>query len=351
MAGQFGIPPRPAFIASLAVISGALGKSVRLRSSLWPKPVNAALQWLFVDATQGRLPQALDFLTEPLSDFQDTRRRNLSPGVRRRLEEQLEFDQQREGSSSCLETGCDPRDRTKRIGLELRLHPVRLLRDSPPGSLAQGVTRSGDQAVLALYTPMGAHRMCHAAAGKRSADLLSLERGWHGQTQISLSRSQRDDVHLLEPAISSIILYPGDDLSPLLEEEPSAGTLLGRMLSLKVAVPAGSPSVRGFTLESLQQWREAIDQLLCFRESGHRDLLQLAPNAAACLAAYRAECLRAGSPEQPDWLAALGPLLAAKLSIAYQVALSPRPFEISLSAMDGAIQLTRFLVRKDAMLE
>src|SRR5260370_39712529 len=78
LGSNFGISSVYPVPACLLALSGAVGNSLRLRSRLWPSPLNAALQLLFVDQTKGRLSQAIDFSMHDLSHLQDEGLRELS---------------------------------------------------------------------------------------------------------------------------------------------------------------------------------------------------------------------------------------------------------------------------------
>ena len=345
---NFGLSPDYLVAACLATHSGAIGNSVRLRCRLWPRPLNGALQWLFVDRTTGGLASAIDFITQDLAERQEERLRVLNVVVQKKLEEQIQWNLNKTGFGYNLETGSCDSNSPELARLQLRLQPLQVMRDPPPGQLADAVARSGDQGLLALYSPLGVHRLCTAPAGKFADDLLALEQGWEGQTLITLSRNESDDLRLLEPAVSCLLVCGEAELSRLLETEPLSHAILGRMMPMGVAELTGSARTPGFSLESLRAWRELIQRANYIRESGYRDLLPLAPEAEASLMEYRSECQNGRLPSEEKFLGRFGPVVAAKLSLGYQLALSPRPVVVSVQAMEYAIQLTRVLLRKGA---
>ena len=222
------------------------------------------------------------------------------------------------------------------------------MRDPPPGQLADAVARSGDQGLLALYGPLGVHQLCAAPAGKWAGDLLALEHGWQGQPLITLSRNPSDDLRILEPAVSSVLVCGEANLIRLLEMEPLGRPILARMMPMGVVELSGSARTSGFSVESLRAWRQLIQRAICFRESGQTNLLQLDSEAEGLLLQYRSECQSGLLPLAEKFLARFGPVVAAKLSLGYQLALSPWPKFVSVRAMECAIQLTIILLREGA---
>jgi hypothetical protein len=347
---NFGISTLYLVSSCLAVLSGAVGNSVRLQCCLWPRPLNAALQWLFVDRTQGRLSQAIDFITRDISALQDERLRDLSNTFRKKLEGQIEWLDQKEAFGGSLEARHDSDNQTKLAELQMRLKPLRFIQDPPFGQLTEAVARTGDHALLALYSQPGFHRVHDAAKGKWAADLLSLERGWIGQSLITVGHKESDDLRILEPAVSSLILCGEDDLSQLFGTEPLSHSILGRMIPMTVAESARSGRTADFCLESLQAWRHLIERADQLRELGARDLLQLDGGAEELLMQYWSESQGGSLQPEGRFLAKVGPMLAAKVSIGYQLALAPRGMYVSVPAMESAIQLTRALLNQGSNL-
>ena len=201
---------------------------------------------------------------------------------------------------------------------------------------------------MVIYGQLGLQQMCDAAKGKWTADLLTLEHGWNGQTLVRMGRKDSDDVHLLEPAVSSLMACSKEDLSRLFETEPPSARILARMIPMAVPAGAGSaPTSHGFSLESMVDWHALIRQTNNLREAGRRDLLPLDRQAEQLLMQYWSES-QSGRPQaEQKFLTQFGPVLAAKLSLGYQLAISPRQLCVSVEAMEGAIQLTKVLLRQD----
>src|SRR5260370_16692419 len=81
LADLLRLKPWALFQALLPAVGGTAGNAVKLRTPILPAPINLALSCVICQEGLCLLAQALDFLLQPLREFQDSQSRSLStPG-------------------------------------------------------------------------------------------------------------------------------------------------------------------------------------------------------------------------------------------------------------------------------
>src|SRR4051812_2569071 len=71
VASMLRVQPWSLFVAYLNFIAMAAGNTFKLRTPIFPYALNLALDCIVCNDDRSRLSQVIDFLAQPLRDFQD----------------------------------------------------------------------------------------------------------------------------------------------------------------------------------------------------------------------------------------------------------------------------------------
>jgi len=333
LGGLTGLPPHVLICACLTVLGAATGNAAALRVRAWRRTFNGAIQCLLLDPDRAPLLEAIEWIVQPLSDLQVDRLGGFNGAVRQRIEEQIAACTWRASHGSPLEL---PEASAELRSLQLQLRPVLLTRDPSPGQLTGELARSGDGALLAIYSNRGWNQLLKAPEGKRSLDLKCLAHGWKGHTLMT-----GHEAAALEPAVSALIVC--HSYRQLLEVESQGDRVIPRMLVAAGSIqPGGAPALH-WSLDALDSWSSLLRRLDSVRVSGGTYLVELDEDAEELLLTFAAESRTYGEPEE-SLQAYYAPILAAKLSLALQLAHSQGPAVVTPGTMSDSIALTRLLV-------
>jgi hypothetical protein len=138
-AALFGVQPSAFFQSLIAVVGAAVGNAVKLQIPVVPGPLNLALACVICEEGAGRMARALDFLLQPLRDFQDRRLLRLTEQGRHVVEREIARLEAACGNSRSLD-GLDDRPEDRAVerlaGLRRSLRPLVLAEEPRPGELA-----------------------------------------------------------------------------------------------------------------------------------------------------------------------------------------------------------------------
>jgi hypothetical protein len=318
LASILRVQPWSLFVAFLNFIGMAAGNTFKIRTPIFPYALNLALDLIVCDDDQSRLSQVIDFLAQPLRDFQDGFLAGIDACGRTLMEKELAKLEAAHATAYALGEPL-PDDLLPRIAkLRPSVRPFVLVEDPQNGHLTQASRKSCDDALGVIYHADAFGRLLDAAETGAANDLVLLRNGLVSRSDHAACFESKPGSAILRPAVSAFIIAPSAQFGRCFESEnPVISQWSAQVIYISAVDPNSTVHIDpALATECWGHLFKPIRALLKSRQANREFSLELSPQAAKIFVEFWHQQITHGRslPKPANRFAENAPVVAAKLA-------------------------------------